>query len=117
MHPSIRSGSELKNRAASKIAAKDRRAIDVTGAVCLQIGVGIFTFILSKAKDDVRRCRRRRGHGQCDYKQKSCPFDLLLCIHRSSFLFPLSMISRVADPDETKNLAGIEVLRPGSDPL
>jgi len=27
------------------------------------------------------------------------------------------MISRVADPDETKNLAGIEVLRPGSDPL
>jgi len=27
------------------------------------------------------------------------------------------MISRVAGPDETKNLAGIEVFRLGSDPL
>ena len=64
MHPAIRRGAELKNCATSKISSEHRRAVDVAGAVRLQIGVGVFAPILLKAKNNVGRHRSSRGNRQ-----------------------------------------------------
>jgi hypothetical protein len=61
VHPAITCVAELKNCATSKIPAEYRCAINVTGAVRLQIGIGVFAFSLFKAIDHVRRCCGDRG--------------------------------------------------------
>ena len=68
VNPAVRCGGELKNCAASKVSSEHCRAINVTGVVRLQIGVGVFAFTLSKAKYYVRCCRGGCGHGQHYYK-------------------------------------------------
>ena len=71
MHPSIRCGAEPKNCATSKLPAEYGRSVNVTGAIRLQIGVGVFAFILFEAKDNVRgRCgsrgkRQSKNCGRC----------------------------------------------------
>src|SRR5207253_9456247 len=70
MNPASRRRAELKNCATSEISAEHRRSVNVTGAVRLQIGIGVFAFIFFTAKDNVRRCCG--GCGQREDKNRTC---------------------------------------------
>jgi hypothetical protein len=56
--------------------------------------------------------RLRRKHKACDHerddKQRGCVLELNEWIHGPSFLFPSSVESWIAGPEETKNQRGGE---------
>src|SRR4029077_2492061 len=62
--------AELENRATSEIPAQHGRSVNITGAVRLQIGIGVFAVILVKTKDNIRRCCV--GCGQREDKNRTC---------------------------------------------
>ena len=111
MLPSVRCRPELKNCAASKLSSKHCRAVDVSSAVRLQIGVGVFAFLLFKAKDHVGRRCGSRDQRQCDHEKWSCVFNANQWIHCFFLPFPLELIFEIAGPEEAKNPAVLRLIQ------